>query len=430
MATTVRNDSLRGTATIVLGFGAVALLVWALGGGSGSTVDTTGKFMIAVTLVLLLSQLCGRAVRLLRQPPVVGEVLGGLLLGPSVLGLLAPSVQEWLFPAPVKSAVQLTAQLGLVAFIFLLGWEQDVRDLRSSGRAATVVAGTCLVIPFGSGLLIGVPLMPALPTAFFLALALSITALPVLARILHDVGMAETRLGRISVSAAVLDDAACWAVLAAILPFAGHHSRSPLTTLAAGVALVAVLVFLARPLLDVVLRTAPQSAVLTVAVAGALGTAAITEMMGLHSILGAFLFGLVMPRRSVDQEATTQRIKGFTVAVLLPLFFAYIGMNTSLQSVSGDWGLLLLVLFVAIASKFVGGVLGARLAGLDWREAGILGVLMNCRGITELVVANLGLSLGLIDTTMFAILVVVALVTTALTTPALSLLTKRQEVFV
>ncbi|MFD5825052.1 cation:proton antiporter [Lentzea sp. NPDC060358] len=415
--------------TIALGCAAAALLVWSLGGGAGSTVDTTGKFMLAVTLVLLLSQLCGRAVRLLKQPPVVGEVLGGLLLGPSVLGLLAPSAQQWLFPAPVKSAIQLTAQLGLVAFIFLLGWEQDVRDLRSSGRGAGVVALTCLVIPFGSGLLIGVPLMPELPSAFFLALALSITALPVLARILHDVGMEGTRLGKIAVSAAVLDDAACWAVLAAILPFAGHHARSPLLTVAAGAALVAVLVFLVRPFLEVVLRTAPQSAVLTAAVAGALGTATITEMMGLHSILGAFLFGLVMPRRSVDQEATTQRIKGFTVAVLLPLFFAYVGMNTSLQSVSGHWGLLLLVLLAAVASKFVGGAAGARLAGLNRREATVLGVLMNCRGITELVVANLGLGLGLIDGAMFAILVVVALLTTAMTTPALTLLRRREEVF-
>jgi Kef-type K+ transport system membrane component KefB len=427
---TVRNDSLRGTVVIVAGFGAAALLTWALAGSHGSTVDITSKFMIAVTAVLLLSQLCGRAVRLVRQPPVVGEVIGGLLLGPSVLGYFAPSVQQWLFPGPVKSAVQLTAQLGLVAFVFLLGWEQEVRDLRSSGRTATVVGVACLVVPFGSGLLIGVPLMDSTPSALFLALALSITALPVLARILHDLGMAEGRIGRIAISAAVLDDAICWVVLAAILPFAGHGSRSPLVTLAAGAALVAVLVLLVRPVLNVVLRSAPVSAVLTVAVAGALGTATITEMMGVHSILGAFLFGLVMPRRSVDQEMTTQRIRGFTVAVLLPLFFAYVGLNTSVQSISGDWWLLLLVLFAAIAAKLVGGVVGGRLAGLDWRSSGTLGILMNCRGLTELVVANLGLSLGLIDGRMFAVLVLVALLTTALTTPLLGLAARRQEVFV
>nr|QEO75069.1 sodium/hydrogen exchanger [uncultured bacterium] len=423
----MRNDPLRGTAAIVFGCAAFALLAWAT---SRSTVDTTGKFMIAVTAVLLLSQLCGRAVRLAGQPPVVGEVIGGLLLGPSVLGHFAPSVQEWLFPGPVKSAVQLTAQLGLVAFVFLLGWEQDVRDLRSSGRSVTIVGLACLVVPFGSGLLIGLPLLDSTPSALFLALALSITALPVLARILHDLGMAEGRLGRLAIGAAVLDDAICWAVLAAILPFAGHGSRSPLMTLAAGAALVAVLVFLVRPALHAVLRSAPPSAVLTVAVAGALGTATITEMIGVHSILGAFLFGLVMPRRCVDREVTTQRIRGFTVAVLLPLFFAYVGMNTSLQSVAGQWWLLLLVLFAAVASKLVGGVVGGRLAGLDWRESGTLGVLMNCRGLTELVVANLGLSLGLIDSTMFAVLVLVALGTTALTTPLLRLADRRQEVFV
>ncbi|MEC3978119.1 cation:proton antiporter [Amycolatopsis sp. H20-H5] len=434
----------RGVVALALGLAAVAVLAWALkqGGTAGQPVtpmDTTGHFMIAVTVVLAVSQLLGRVMALLRQPAVVGEVLGGLLLGPSMLGFFAPGPQAWLFPAPVLAAVQQLAQIGLVAFVFLLGWDQDARELRSSGRAAALVGLTCLVVPFGSGLLIGIPLSAGqprgqLPSALFLALALSITALPVLARVLDELGLTGRRIGRLVISAAVLDDAASWAVLAVILPFAGRSSRPVLVTLAATVALVLALFLLVRPALATLVRRLhtrnAELALLGIAMAGSLATATLTEMIGLHSILGAFLFGLVMPRRKPEQKAVSQRLHSFTVAVLLPLFFAYVGLQTSLSAVAeapGGWWIALLVLVVAMLAKFGGGLLGGRLAGFGWRESGVIGALMNCRGITELVVANLGLALGLIDRRMFGILVLVALVTTALTAPAVRLLTPRPE---
>lgn len=407
---------------------------WSQDGVTMPLVDPAGRFLLAVAVILAVCHLIGALLARLGQPRVVGEILGGLLLGPSALGGWWAGGWAWLFAPEVIRVVEMAAQLGLVVFMFLLGSELQFGHVRARRRAvAWVVAGAVgLPLLTGAGLawagrdLISDPVHPTPARVAFFAIALSITALPVLARILVDLKLAGTPLGSLALTCAAVGDGIAWAGLTVLLGVVGvSGSGDVVATAALAAALLLVTFIVVRPVLAAVMTTVHTRAtgrlpLMPVLVAGVLAFAAAAHLVGLHPALGGFLFGLAMPRGSAAVARVHEQLWSFVVLVLLPLFFAGVGLHTTIGSVGGSpaaWLLLGAVLAVAVGAKVAGAGAGARLAGIAPREALQLGALMNCRGVTELVVAAIGFHYQLVNARGLTVLVLMALVTTALTGP-------------
>lgn len=397
----------------------------------GRPGDPVARFLFSVAVILLVCHVFGAVAKRFGQPPVLGEVVGGLVLGPSVLGLLWPSSQAWLFPEPVLTALNYAAQLGLIVFMFLLGCE--LRTDRIGSRrvvGATVLGGMGLPFAAGVGVALAAPALGGGGTGFvlFFGLALSITALPVLARILVDLGIADTRLGVTALSSAAVGDGVAWLALTIILAGTGLSGTGDVATTAGlAAALVVVTVLCVRPALRALVeRVASAQLLLGTLVVGAIAYAGVTQLIGLHPVIGAFLFGVAVPRNAPAVARIGEQLQGFAIAILLPLFFAGVGLSTSvglLGESAGNWLLFLLVLTVATVAKFAGAGGAAKLAGLSTRESVRLGALMNCRGVTELVVATIGLQYGFVNELGFTMLVLVAIITTAATGPLMRMRT-------
>ncbi|HEX6355323.1 cation:proton antiporter [Actinophytocola sp.] len=425
LRTGIRKHGWLGVATGATVFAAAVVWWFGMGKGTHEPAEPITHFLLAVAAILLVCHLCGALLRRLGQPAVLGEIIGGLLLGPSVFGLMAPDARAWLFPAHILAALDAAAQLGLIIFLFLLGCELRLGAIRRKRVVtATVLGGTGL--PFLAG--VGVALLagsalagegPTVTHVLFLGLALSITALPVLARILVDLRMDRRDVGVIALTSAAIGDGVTWLALAVIMAMAGTgDSARLLPRLGLALAFLLVMLLCVRPVLAVlVARARSDQALMAGLVIGAVAVAALSQQIDLHPIIGAFLFGTLIPRTDAMTRVSEQ-LQGFTITVLLPLFFAGVGLKASFGLVGGDlgsWLLFALVLFAAMASKIVGAGGAARLAGLPPREALQLGTLMNCRGITELVVATVGLQAGLINEYGFTVLVLVAVITSAMT---------------
>ncbi|WP_409493630.1 cation:proton antiporter [Amycolatopsis sp. cmx-11-12] len=402
-------------------------------------VEPITRFLLAVGAILLVSHFCGEVLRRLGQPPVLGEIVGGLLLGPSVLGLIWPSGGAWLFSPEVLSNLDRAAQLGLVVFMFLLGCELRTDRIERKSLVGAVVLGG-MGLPFVAGIGVAFAASSVLAGAgapkagfvLFFALALAITAMPVLARILVDLKIERTGLGALSLTSAAIGDGIAWLTLTLILVGTGvHGSGNVVTTAILAVALVVGTQLVVRRVLSrLVTRIESEKVMTVVLLVGAIGFAVLTQMLGLHALLGAFLFGTAVPRDCPIVERISEQLRGFTVVVLLPLFFALVGLSTSIGLLGTEvshWLLFAGVLVVAQLTKFVGAGGAARLAGLPGRQAIQLGTLMNCRGVTELVVATIGLKYGLVNQLGFTILVLVAVVTTAITGPLMRFLIRREN---
>ena len=434
-------------ALVVAPVAAALALLWR-GGGAGAGRSASGHpaydpfagLLVAVPVILAACHLAGMAFRRMSQPAVMGQVLAGILLGPSALGIAWPQAFRWLFPARLAPMLSILAQFGLIFFMFLVGFELNLLLVRKRGRIALMVSNAGISLPLlcGVGLAFGAyhALAPAHESrtvfALFLATAMSITAFPVLACVLTDRGLTRTRFGTTALTCAAIDDITAWCLLSLVLALV--HGGSPAgavvtTGLAAG--FFAGMVTIARPLLARLLAPGPgeqhplpDAAVLPVILAGVMLSALITSAIGIHTIFGAFMFGVIMPRGSARIEQAAGQLQGITSTLLLPLFFAYTGLRTQV-GLLGDhfelWGWCALILLAAVTGKLAGGTAAARAGGLGWQESASLGVLMNCRGLTSLIVLNIGLSLSLITSAMFTMLVVMALVTTLLTGPGLSL---------
>jgi Kef-type K+ transport system membrane component KefB len=408
-------------------------LLWGPALFDGHPGDPVARFLFSVAVILLVCHVFGAVLKRFGQPPVLGEVIGGLVLGPSVLGLLWPASQGWLFPEPVLTALNYAAQLGLIVFMFLLGCE--LRTDRLGSRrvvGATVLGGMGLPFVAGAGVALAAPALGGGGAGFvlFFGLALSITALPVLARILVDLGIADTRLGVTALSSAAVGDGVAWFALTVILAGTGlSGTGSVATTAGLAAALVVVTVLCVRPALRALVdRVASAQLLLGTLVVGAIGYAGVTQLIGLHPVIGAFLFGVAVPRHTPAVTRIGEQLQGFAIAILLPLFFAGVGLSTSvglLGESGGNWLLFVLVLAVATVTKFAGAGGAARLAGLPVRDSLRLGTLMNCRGVTELVVATIGLQYGFVNELGFTILVLVAVITTAATGPLMRAVTAR-----
>jgi Kef-type K+ transport system membrane component KefB/nucleotide-binding universal stress UspA family protein len=420
------------------------------GGGAPATEEAVdvkaafGKLLLATVVIIVLARLVGALFRRIGQPQVMGEIVAGILLGPSLLGEVAPSWQHHLFSADVLPFIDVLSQIGLVFFMFLIGLELDVRLIKGRGQAAAAVSHASIVLPFLSGIGLALAIFTRLgsaegdfvPFALFLGASMSITAFPVLARILTERGLHKTRLGAVTITCAAIDDVTAWCLLAVVVAVAAASGlASAFVTIALAAVFIAGMLLVVRPL---VARLATyqeeagglSASMLAVVFVGLLLSALATDEIGIHAIFGAFLFGAIMPQQSDFIADLTSRLEDVAVVFLLPLFFAYSGLRTEIGQLGTDVSLWLwcaAIVGVAIAGKWGGSTVAARMVGLPWRESLGLGILMNCRGLTELVILNIGLDLGVIPPALFAMLVIMALVTTAMTTPILGAIYPRHE---
>ncbi|MBP8535863.1 cation/H(+) antiporter [Streptomyces sp. MK37H] len=405
---------------------------------SGSALEETIRdVLIGLAVVVPAAIVCGRIAQRLRQPAVLGEIAAGLMLGPSLLGLLPGNPTAALFPDQARPFLQLLAQLGLVLFMFGVGYHLDVAQLRGRGRQVVSVSLSSVALPFalGTGLAVAFASwglteqgrMGLLGPALFLGAAMSITAFPVLARILTDHGLARERIGTMALACAALQDLLAWGILAVVVVVVNADGSWPLARMALLSALFVLgMLYVVKPALHWLL--APErpwnrdsTLVQGVVFSGLLLSAWATDAMGLHTVFGAFVFGAVVPRRLLEAHApeVPARIEQSSL-LLLPVFFAVTGLSVNFQGLGGrGLAMLLAVLVAACAGKFIGAAAAARLTGATPRQAITLGVLMNARGLTELVLLNVGLGLGVIDGRVFTVMVAMAVVTTMMTGPLL-----------
>lgn len=392
----------------------------------------------ALAAVIVTGLILGKIFAYSGQPPVIGEVVAGIVLGPSFLG---PEISALVLPPAVAPFLGVIAQLGVVLYMFIVGLDLHAGALRERAHATVATSHASIIVPFLLDALLALDLYPRLSSsdvpfssfALFMGVAMSITAFPVLARILTDRRLNRTELGIIALSCAATDDVTAWCLLAFVVGVAKSQIGEGLVVAAATVAYIVVMVFLVRPLLSRVVRRweaeeLPRSAVAFVFVA-LLVSAFVTETIGIHAIFGAFLLGAVIPRDSAVARIFTRQLEPMVTVLLLPAFFAFTGMRTRIDLVSGldQWLICGVIILIATVGKFGGAFVAARLTGLGWRDAAALGTLMNTRGLMELIVLNIGLDLKVISPTLFAMMVLMALVTTIVTSPVLRLLVPQPE---
>jgi Kef-type K+ transport system membrane component KefB/nucleotide-binding universal stress UspA family protein len=398
-------------------------------------LDTIVLVLLQVVLIIGLSRLVGLGFRRLKQPLVIGEILAGIMLGPSLLGLFAPEFATQLFPAESIALLGILKDLGLIFFMFLIGLELDPKYLKGNLKTAVLVSHVSILVPFSLGLLLAVLLFPLLSntdvsfTAFalFLGAALSITAFPVLARILTENNLQNTPLGTLALTCAAVDDVTAWCLLALAISVTRTNSmESALPVVLRSLLYIAFVILAVRPMLGQIAKYYTHSAklgqsILALIYCSVLVSAVATEMIGIHLIFGAFLIGAMMPKDTALTKELAEKTEDFVLIVLLPIFFAYSGLRTQIGLLNSWllWGLCAVIVAVAIAGKYIGTYAAARASGIEPREASALGWLMNTRGLTELIVLNIGLSLGVITPLLFTMLVMMALITTVMTSPLL-----------
>jgi len=399
--------------------------------------------LLALVVIVIAARTLGAFFRRLHQPQVMGEVVAGLLLGPSFLGWLAPQLSLQLLPPAIAPFLAVIAQVGVILFMFLVGLELDTNLLRQRNRATIAISHTSIVVPFLLGAGLALWLYPRFAgggisfTAFalFIGVAMSVTAFPVLARILTDTKMQTSRMGVLALACAAVDDVTAWCLLALVVGVARAQPGRVLLTVAAATAFILFVLLIARKGAVWLARrqtshgatTQPMFAVICVSL---LVSALLTERIGIHALFGAFLLGAIFPHDSQLARDIREKCEDLIVVLFLPVFFAFTGMRTQvgLLQEPADWLVCLMIIFVASFGKFGGTLFAARLTGSDSREAASLGILMNTRGLMELVVLNVGLDLGVLSPALFAMFVLMAVVTTLATTPILQALSTPRRV--
>ncbi|NMG18082.1 cation:proton antiporter [Brasilonema bromeliae] len=398
-------------------------------------MQTVVLVLVEVLIVIGLSRLVGLAFRWINQPLVIGEIVAGIMLGPSLFGLVAPGLASTLFPPETIPFLNVLSQVGLIFFMFLIGLELNPKYISGNLEIAVLTSHVSILVPFSLGTLLAVLLYPLVSnasvsfTAFalFLGAAMSITAFPVLARIITENNLQRTRLGTLALTCAAVDDVTAWCLLAVAIAVARTGSIiGAFPTIIASLVYIGLMMTVGRTFLKRLAtyyrRTGRLSQlVLALIYMAVVASALITELIGIHLIFGAFLLGAAMPKNAGLVREIAIKTEDFVLIFLLPVFFAYSGLRTEIGLLNKPelWALCLAVLAVAIIGKYVGTYVAARISGIEKREASALGWLMNTRGLTELIVLNIGLSLGVISPLLFTMLVIMALVTTFMTSPLL-----------
>jgi Kef-type K+ transport system membrane component KefB len=391
---------------------------------------------VEIFVILALGRLLGALMRTIGQPQVMGEVVGGIMLGPSLLGWLAPGASAALFPPEATPYLKVLSEYGIIFFMFLVGLELDPALIRGRGGAAVMTSHASIIVPFVLGVALAsqiyVQHAPAgvrfMSFALFMGAAMSITAFPVLARIMIERDLLKTRVGAVTIVAAAVDDVTAWCLLAFVVAFVRSTGvPQALSTLGLVLAYVAVMFVVVQPLMGRFSAMVEHAGRLTQSMVAVvfllvLGSAIATDKIGIHAIFGGFMMGAVMPKDGLFTRELVEKVEDFAVVFLLPIYFAYTGLRTriGLMDSAEMWIQCGLVIGVATLGKFGGSTLASRVTGLGWREAAALGVLMNTRGLMELVILNIGYDLGVISPELFAMLVIMAIVTTLATTPILA----------
>jgi Kef-type K+ transport system membrane component KefB len=392
--------------------------------------------VLQIAVILVAARIVGFLFQKIQQPQVMGEMVAGILLGPSLLGWLAPGVSAALFPPASLGYLNALSQVGLVVFMFVVGLALNPSELHGYGHAAVLTSHVSIVAPFCLGGVTALYLYPRLSDdgvtftgfALFMGAAMSITAFPVLARILSERGLIRSRMGTMAIACAAVDDVTGWCILAyiVVLVRVTHAARPAWVTIAGSLAYVLIMLLVVRRILPAFERQFRKrdnlsDNLLAVIVVLVLVSALATEWLGIHLLFGAFLMGAIMPKAPQFTHYLLQKFESVTVVLLLPLFFAFTGLRTRIGVGGGRaiWFYSAIVIVVAVTGKLGGSMFAARLAGMPWREAASLGILMNTRGLMELVILNIGLDIGVISPAMFSIMVLMALVTTFMTTPLL-----------
>ncbi len=406
---------------------------------SGHQTSSLLHVLLTLSVIIITARLLGIVFRRLGQPAVIGEVIAGIVLGPSLLGWVWPNGSAFLLPTSTAPLLQIVADVGMILFMFLVGLELNAKRLRDHTHLTIAISHASILVPFllGSGL--ALLLYPRFSTndipftvfALFMGVSVSVTAFPVLARILSDRGIQTTPLGVVALTCAAVDDVSAWCLLALVASIARSQATDALTTVALVLAYVAVMIWVVRPAMTTLVNRTSRSGRLTqdviaIVIAALLLSALATEAIGIHALFGSFLFGAIIAHDSLIAKELTTRLSDIVVVLFLPAFFAYSGMRTQIGLLHGaeEWLFCGLIVIVACLGKFGGTALAARFAGVPWRGAAILGVLMNTRGLMELIVLNIGLDLGVLSPKLFAMFVIMALVTTMMTSPILHLLTR------
>jgi len=400
-----------------------------------NTHETT-SLLFGLAAIVLLARLFGALARRLGQPAVIGEVLAGIALGPT---LFDGALSDALFPGDTRALFSALAAVGIAVFMFIVGLEVDAALLRGNGSLATTVSFGSILVPFGFGMLLALYLADDYGTddktsfLLFMGIAMAITAFPVLARILTDRRMTHTPLGAMAIACAAIGDVLAWSLLAAVVAVSGSGGADQWRMLLAVPYLLAML-FVVRPLLHRYTSRRPElkltPTVFTAILAGLLLSAAVTEWVGLHYIFGAFLFGAILPHSGTEQVRTAvhDRMGQMTSTLLLPVFFLVSGLQVDLSKLDlSGLGALALILLVAVGGKFIGAYAAARLNRMPPRQSAALATLMNTRGLTELIVLNVGLQLGFLGQDLYSLMVVMAVITTAMTGPLLNWILGRPE---
>jgi len=398
----------------------------------------TGQILLQLVVILVVVQIFGYLCGRIGQQWVIGEILAGLALGPSLLGAFWPGLKIQLFPAAALPTLQTLGDIGLVLYMFSLGARLDTHLMLRQSRTAIVTSISTILLPLLLGALLGFFLYPGLAgqhanlVSFMLLVgtAMAVTAFPVLARLLAEKDMLGTRVGMLALTCAAIDDVIAWCLLAIVVALI--HARgltSSLLTIGLTILFIGFMLGMLRPLLAYADRRIQSKQVLVaLSIILLLLSAYATNAIGIHPVFGAFLMGLILPRRTVfiEQVRSLDQVNNL---LFLPLFFVYSGLRTQIGLISAPalWLICLLVLAVACAGKILSGSLSVRWMGESWRESLSLGVLMNTRGLVDLIVLNIGLDLGVLSPTLFAMLVIMAIVTTMMASPLLPLLGYRQK---
>lgn len=402
--------------------------------------EPTALLLMQIIAILLVSRLLGIIFVKIGQPTVIAEILAGIVLGPSLLGYFYPETYQFLFPTESMGNLYILSQVGLVLFMFVIGMELNLGMLKNKMGATFVISHASIIIPYFLGMLFAYFVYEEfaaaqtrfLPFALFIGISMSITAFPVLARIVQEKRLTNTHLGQMSITCAAFDDVSAWCILAAVIAIAKTGSIiSSLFTIGLAIVYILIMLFIIKPFLKKIGSIYSNSEVLNKKVVAFIflfltASAFATQLIGVHALFGAFLAGVIMPDLPVFRKIIIEKIEDIALILLLPLFFVYTGLRTEIGLLNTPylWWITLSVIIVAVAGKFIGGAVSAKIMGESWRDSLSMGVLMNTRGLMEIVVLNIGFEMGILPKPIFAMLVIMALVTTFMTTPLLSLIHK------
>jgi Kef-type K+ transport system membrane component KefB len=393
---------------------------------------TIALLLLQIAVILGICRLLHGIAGRFGQPPVIGEIIAGLLLGPSFFGWIAPDLYARLFPAASLQALNELSQIGLVLFMFLVGLHLDLTEVYALRRVAGLAGLLSIVVPFVLGLVLASPLhtlapsTPMLPFSLLIAISMSITAFPVLARILEDQKLTATKLGHVAIACAALNDVLAWSFLAWIVAISRSSGASAFGPIVILLTYIFGMFAVIRPALRWLRGRLTVANELSIMLIFVFLSSWVTELAGFHALFGAFLAGVIWPRSDSKRDTVAAKIEPLATTMLIPLFFSYTGLRTNIGARGVNPGLTALVIAVAIAGKVGGAFAGARITGFDVRNSLALGCLLNTRGLVELIVLNVGLDLGILSPALFSMMVIMALATTVITTPVLKVVLRKE----